>query len=77
MKALVIPAGGGGMAAGGCFYLENKKVKIVGCQHQNSPALALSLKTGKAVTELPLLKRLQEVLKGELDPSASTTSCQE
>lgn len=53
----VVPVGGGGLAAGLSFYLSSESVpghhRIIGCQHADSPALALSLERGEAVTRLP------------------------
>lgn len=54
----IVPVGGGGLAAGLSLYLKDHDSaaahhRITGCQHQESPALKLSLERGEAVTQLP------------------------
>lgn len=53
--SFVLPVGGGGLAAGLAFYAKAKRPEtaIVGCNHERSPALKLSLERGEAVTRLP------------------------
>jgi len=50
-----LPVGGGGLCAGLSFLVKATRpdAVIVGCNHELSPALALSLKRGQAVTRLP------------------------
>jgi threonine dehydratase len=54
-RGFVLPVGGGGMAAGLAFVVKERLPDsvIVGCNHEKSPALALSLERGEAVTRLP------------------------
>jgi threonine dehydratase len=54
-RSFVTPVGGGGLAAGLALYAKSKRPEtvIVGCNHELSPALALSLARGEAVTRLP------------------------
>lgn len=54
-RSFVLPVGGGGLAAGLAFYAKTKRpdTVLVGCNHELSPALALSLEKGEAVTRLP------------------------
>jgi threonine dehydratase len=54
-RGFVLPVGGGGMAAGLSFVVFDRVAgaRIVGCNHEKSPALALSLERGNAVTRLP------------------------
>jgi threonine dehydratase len=54
-REFVLPVGGGGMAAGLTYAVKNRLPgsRIVGCNHELSPALALSLERGHAVTRLP------------------------
>jgi threonine dehydratase len=54
-RGFVLPVGGGGMAAGLAFVVKEKLsgATVVGCNHERSPALALSLERGHAVTRLP------------------------
>jgi threonine dehydratase len=53
--AFVVPVGGGGLCAGLSFVAKDRDSSsvVVGCQHEGSPALALSLARGEAVTRLP------------------------
>jgi len=54
-RGFVLPVGGGGMAAGLTYAVKDRfpGSRIVGCNHELSPALALSLERGRAVTRLP------------------------
>ena len=54
-RTFVLPVGGGGLAAGFAFYAREEipEARIVGCQHELSPALKLSLEKGEAVLTLP------------------------
>ena len=54
-RSFVTPVGGGGLAAGLALYAKSKRPEtlIVGCNHELSPALELSLERGEAVTRLP------------------------
>ena len=54
-RSFVMPVGGGGLAAGAAFYAKAKRpdTLVVGCNHELSPALALSLERGEAFTRLP------------------------
>ena len=53
-RGFVLPVGGGGMAAGLAFVVKRfPDAVVVGCNHEKSPALALSLERGRAVTRLP------------------------
>jgi len=54
-QTCIFPVGGGGLAAGFSFFAKEKshEISLVGCQHKDSAALALSLQRGKAVTSLP------------------------
>ncbi len=53
-RGFVLPVGGGGMAAGLAFVVKEKVhgSVVVGCNHELSPALALSLERGEAITRL-------------------------
>ncbi|MEP6993053.1 MAG: pyridoxal-phosphate dependent enzyme [Acidobacteriota bacterium] len=54
-RTFVLPVGGGGLSGGFAYYAKERlpEARIIGCQHVLSPALALSLKKGEAVTRLP------------------------
>jgi len=54
-RCFLLPVGGGGLA-GGFAYLATHQLagcRVIGCQLEGSPALALSLARGEAVTTLP------------------------
>jgi len=65
-RAFVLPVGGGGMSAGLAFAVREKlsHATIVGCQHEASPALALSLERGHAVTRLPAVETAAGGIEG-------------
>ncbi|MBI3900736.1 MAG: pyridoxal-phosphate dependent enzyme [Chlamydiia bacterium] len=81
VKNVVFPVGGGGLGAGLSFYLKEKNpsIRLIGCQHINSPALKLSLERQKAVTVLPAIdtvacgveggigEKCFEILKNRID----------
>jgi threonine dehydratase len=64
----LLPVGGGGLAAGFAFYAKqiNPHCTVIGCQHEGSPALQLSLERGKAVTELPPFDTVAGAIEGGL-----------
>ncbi len=55
VRTLIVPVGGGGMAAGmvRLFRSLHRSFTLVACQHEESPSLALSLHRGEAVTKMP------------------------
>jgi threonine dehydratase len=57
-RNFVLPVGGGGMSGGLAFVVAERVpgAVVVGCQHEESPALALSLERGEAVTRLPAVE---------------------
>jgi threonine dehydratase len=66
VATVVMPVGGGGLAAGLCFYLKavGQSTRCLGCQHEGSPALHLSLERGEAVTELPPIETVAGGIEG-------------
>lgn len=54
----LLPVGGAGLAGGFAFYVKAlwPHSRIVGCQHELSPALALSLERGEAIVRLPAVE---------------------
>ena len=54
-RTFLLPVGGAGLAGGFAYYAKTAipEARIIGCQHASSPALALSLEKGEAVTKLP------------------------
>jgi threonine dehydratase len=57
-KAFLLPVGGGGLSAGFAYFARERdpSAKIIACQHEGSPGLALSLERGSAVTRLPAIE---------------------
>ncbi|MBX9697204.1 MAG: pyridoxal-phosphate dependent enzyme [Alphaproteobacteria bacterium] len=64
--SLVFPVGGGGLGAGLCYYMKetNPTITLIGCQHEDSAGLALSLKHGQAITELEPITTVAGGLEG-------------
>ncbi len=54
-RTFLLPVGGAGLSGGFAFYAKTAlpEARIIGCQHADSPALALSLEGGEAVLTLP------------------------
>lgn len=67
-RAFLLPVGGGGLAAGFSMLAAERlgDVQLFGCQLEASPALKLSLDSGKAVTELPPIETVAGGLEGGL-----------
>jgi threonine dehydratase len=67
-EAFLLPVSGGGLAAGFAYYIKETRpsAQIVGCQHRDSPGLALSLERGEAVTALPPANTTAGGLEGGL-----------
>jgi threonine dehydratase len=63
---VIFPVGGGGIAAGMSFYFKpsNPSIRLIGCQHIDSPALKLSLERGEAVTALPAIDTVAGGIEG-------------
>lgn len=64
VKNWIVPVGGGGLAAGMVTYAPD--VRLIGCQHINSPGLKLSLERGKAVLHLPAIETVAGGIEGGL-----------
>ena len=64
--SIVFPVGGGGLGAGIASLVRSRRpgITLVGCQHLDSPALALSLEKGYAVTELPPVDTIAGGIEG-------------
>jgi len=54
-RSFLLPVGGAGLSGGFAFYTKTAlpDSRVIGCQHELSPALALSLEKGEAITRLP------------------------
>lgn len=62
-QAFLLPVGGGGLSAGFAFVTGGAK-RLIGCQHELSQALRLSLDRGQAVTTLPAVETLAGGIEG-------------
>jgi threonine dehydratase len=68
-RAFVLPVGGGGLAAGFAFLAGSQPGSmVVACQNELSPALALSLERGEAVTRVPTAGTATPGLEGGMGP---------
>jgi threonine dehydratase len=67
-RAFLLPVGGGGLAAGFSYVAKQRdaECRIIGCQHELSPGLQLSLQMGAAVTRLPAIDTLAGGVEGGL-----------
>jgi threonine dehydratase len=65
-RTFLLPVGGGGLSGGFAYYAKERlpEARIIGCQHALSPALAISLKKGEAVTRLPPVSTTAGGLEG-------------
>jgi threonine dehydratase len=54
-RTFLLPVGGGGLSGGFAYHAKAALPgsRVIGCQHEGSPALALSLERGEAVVSLP------------------------
>jgi threonine dehydratase len=65
-RTFVLPVGGGGLSAGFAVWAKDRlpDATIVGCQHLLSPALKMSMDSGRAVTRLPAVETLAGGVEG-------------
>ena len=66
VQNVLFPVGGGGLGSGISYYLKEKypAIRLIGCQHIDSPGLHLSLQSGKAMTTLPSIETVAGGLEG-------------
>lgn len=66
VQNVIFPVGGGGLSSGMAFYLKTMypSIRLIGCQHVDSPALKLSLEKGKAMTTLPAIETVAGGIEG-------------
>lgn len=79
IDVVLIPIGGGGLIAGIAGFLKNSlaDVRIIGCQPENSPVMAESIKAGHVV-QIKTKKTIADALAGGIDPNTITFSlCRE
>jgi threonine dehydratase len=62
----IVPVGGGGLAAGLAFHVKEKLARavVIGCQHELSPGLKMSLEAGRAITRLPAIDTVAGGVEG-------------
>ncbi len=65
-SSIIFPVGGGGLGAGIASYVRRREsgIKLIACQHQESPALAMSLQKKEAVTSLPAVNTMAGGIEG-------------
>ncbi|HSS01079.1 MAG TPA: pyridoxal-phosphate dependent enzyme [Kofleriaceae bacterium] len=65
-RTFLLPVGGGGLSGGFAYYAKAERpgCRVIGCQHEGSPALALSLERGEAVVSLPAFTTTAGGLEG-------------
>jgi threonine dehydratase len=65
-RTFIVPVGGGGLGAGIAFQAKHPfpEATIIGCQHELSPALKLSLAAGQAITKLPAVETMAGGVEG-------------
>ena len=73
MDAALVPVGGGGLMSGIAGYLKsgNRPVEIIGCQPENSPVMAASIKAGK-ILDMASLPTLADGTAGGIEPGSVT-----
>jgi threonine dehydratase len=65
-RSFILPVGGGGLSAGFAVWAKDKLAdsEMIGCQHELSPALRMSLDAGHAITRLPAVETLAGGVEG-------------
>ena len=73
IDTVLVPVGGGGLISGIGGYLKsiNKKIEIIGCQPENSPVMAESLKAGKII-QMESMPTLADGTAGGIEQNAVT-----
>ena len=65
-RTFIVPVGGGGLSSGLAFHVKENHpyCVIIGCQHQLSPGLKVSLDAGHAITRLPAIDTVAGGVEG-------------
>ncbi len=65
-ETFIVPVGGGGLSAGFAYALKQRQPNavLIGCQHELSPGLKLSLEAGHAITRLPAVDTVAGGVEG-------------
>ncbi len=66
IKNIIFPIGGGGLGSGLSYYFKevNPSIRLIGCQHVDSPGFRLSLVKDEAITKLPSIETLAGGVEG-------------
>jgi len=69
-RTFIVPVGGGGLAAGFAFHAGERQADsvVIGCQHELSPGLNVSLEAGHAITRLPPIETVAGGVEGGIGP---------
>ncbi len=67
-STFIVPVGGGGLSAGLAFQVKANRpgALVIGCQHEQSPGLKLSLDAGRAITRLQAIETVAGGVEGGL-----------
>ena len=67
-STFILPVGGGGLSSGFAFHAKAHRpgAVVIGCQHEQSPGLKLSLEAGRAITRLPAIETVAGGVEGGL-----------
>jgi len=79
LELLLVPVGGGGLAAGMALWAHhvNPAIQVIGVQSEASPAMHAALAAGRLVT-VPVAESLADGLAGNIAPGSITfTLCQQ
>ena len=73
IDVVLVPVGGGGLISGiaGFLKLSLPDIKVIGCQPENSPVMAESIKAGRVV-EVVSKPTISDATAGGIDPKALT-----
>ncbi len=65
-RTFILPVGGGGLSSGLAFHVTETRggANFIGCQHELSPGLKLSLDAGQAITRLPAIETVAGGVEG-------------
>jgi threonine dehydratase len=69
-RTFIVPVGGGSLSSGFSFYAGEKRpgAVVIGCQHELSPGLKVSLEAGRAITRLPPIDTVAGGVEGGIGP---------
>ncbi|MBN1223976.1 MAG: threonine/serine dehydratase [Candidatus Aminicenantes bacterium] len=73
IDTVLVPIGGGGLISGIGGYLKSagKRIEVIGCETENSPAMSASIKAGKII-EVPYIPTLADGTVGGMEQGSIT-----